>query len=519
MNVFGWIIFVVLHALQSPVSCKSYICANEEQCITANDHQINTEHSKAFSSLNNCRLLCGKYGPLWPRPTGYVFLGNQTIAINPWDVRFEQTLNGETTEGKTILLEIKRYFLRNLRKDCDSTRVNENASSSPLIIKLHILSNVTTLTWHTDESYKLIISNDPHLSIVEAEIEANTIFGSRHGLESLLQLFTKVNDRNSTTFSLHIISQANIVDKPTYPHRGIMIDTARNYIPIKILKRQLDAMAASKMNVFHWHMTDTQSFPVQLEKVPEMVAYGAYSVDEVYTTNDIEQLIQYAKYRGIRVIFELDAPAHAGNGWQWGPEKGLGNLAVCVNQKPWRNFCIEPPCGQLNPTNPNMYTTLQQIYEDLARMNKDETVMHMGGDEVFFGCWNSSSEIISYLAEHGMGRTESDFLALWSTFQGNAFKLWQNVTSTNQSITSNIAGENVNDSPMLGILIMVFGVKQCIITGRRYTITSYPKETAFWEVKFVYGQSTLMDILLTDVLGHAQLPQRNVFGQILKQEL
>lgn len=107
----------------------------------------------------------------------------------------------------------------------------------------------------------------------------------------------------------------------------------------------------------------------------------------------------------------------SGNGWQWGPEKDLGNLAVCVNQKPWRNFCIEPPCGQLNPINPNLYTVLQQIYKDIAEMNKEESVIHMGGDEVFFGCWNATAEIINYLMDHNLGRTEQDFLTMWSKFQ------------------------------------------------------------------------------------------------------
>uniref|UniRef100_A0A8W7PZ80 beta-N-acetylhexosaminidase n=1 Tax=Anopheles coluzzii TaxID=1518534 RepID=A0A8W7PZ80_ANOCL len=217
--------------------------------------------------------------------------------------------------------------------------------------------------------------------------------------------------RNNCSQSLK--SAANIIDQPIYAHRGLLIDTARNYIPIKCLKRQIDAMAASKFNVFHWHITDTQSFPMQFDTVPEMVFYGAYSKEEVYSQNDIKSIIKYAKYRGIRIILELDAPAHAGNGWQWGPEKDLGNLAVCVNQKPWRNFCIEPPCGQLNPINPNLYTVLQQIYKDIAEMNKEESVIHMGGDEVFFGCWNATAEIINYLMDHNLRRTEQDILTMW----------------------------------------------------------------------------------------------------------
>jgi hexosaminidase len=55
---------------------------------------------------------------------------------------------------------------------------------------------------------------------------------------------------------------------------------------------------------------------------------------------------------------ELDSPAHAGNGWDWGVSQGLGDLALCVNAEPWNNFCGQPPCGQLNPLNPNTFIVL-----------------------------------------------------------------------------------------------------------------------------------------------------------------
>ena len=47
-------------------------------------------------------------------------------------------------------------------------------------------------------------------------------------------------------------------------------------------------------------------------------------------------MINYAKIRGVRVLPEFDAPAHVGNGWQWGEAEGKGRLAVCVNQEPWQ---------------------------------------------------------------------------------------------------------------------------------------------------------------------------------------
>jgi hexosaminidase len=142
-----------------------------------------------------------------------------------------------------------------------------------------------------------------------------------------------------------------------------MIDTARHYIPISSIERTLDTMSTCKLNVLHLHLTDSHSFPFKSEKVPQMSKYGAYSSDKIYTISDFNKLSQYALIRGIRIIPEIDAPAHAGNGWQWGPQENQGELAVCVNQQPWRDLCIQPPCGQLNPGNFNVYRILADLYK------------------------------------------------------------------------------------------------------------------------------------------------------------
>lgn len=89
---------------------------------------------------------------------------------------------------------------------------------------------------------------------------------------------------------------------------------------------------------------------------------------------------------------EIDSPGHAGNGWQWGENAGLGALAVCINRNPWTKYCVQPPCGQLNPVNPNTYKVLESLYTDLIGVFPKGEVFHMGGDEVstnrdrMYGC-------------------------------------------------------------------------------------------------------------------------------------
>lgn len=205
-----------------------------------------------------------------------------------------------------------------------------------------------------------------------------TIYGFRHGLETLSQLMTA----NQCSSGLLLVKSARVEDRPVYRHRGILLDTSRNFLPVYDIKRTIDGMASSKFNVFHWHITDSQSFPLEIPSLPQFTIYGAYSPTEVYTPSNVSDIIEYAKNRGIRTIIEIDIPSHSGNGWNWGPDYGLGDLAVCVNKQPWRKYCIQPPCGQLNPVNKMVFGVLRDVYRHIiSLLSKSETI-HVGGDEV-----------------------------------------------------------------------------------------------------------------------------------------
>lgn len=167
-----------------------------------------------------------------------------------------------------------------------------------------------------------------------------------------------------------------------------MLDTSRHYFSVESIKRTLVGMSHSKLNRFHWHITDSQSFPFVSKYYPELAKYGAYSSSEIYTHDDIREIVSFAQVRGIQVIPEIDAPAHAGNGWNWGPEKGLGDLSLCINQQPWNFYCGEPPCGQLNPKNNNTYLILQKLYQELLDLTGPTDYFHLGGDEVNLECWS-----------------------------------------------------------------------------------------------------------------------------------
>lgn len=119
---------------------------------------------------------------------------------------------------------------------------------------------------------------------------------------------------------------------------------------------------------------------------------------------------------------EFDAPAHVGEGWQ------LKNVTSCFNYQPWAKYCVEPPCGQLDPTVDHLYDILEDIYSEMYPAFQSPDLFHMGGDEVSVSCWNSSERIRNWMLKKGWRLEEDDFMRLWGHFQDNALERLDRVT-------------------------------------------------------------------------------------------
>lgn len=148
-----------------------------------------------------------------------------------------------------------------------------------------------SLDLDTDESYTL------DLDATKCTIVSKTVFGAMHGMESLVQLIQRPA---LTAPAVHI------EDEPRFAFRATMIDTARHFYPVQFILDHLDAMAAVKMNVLHWHLVDIESFPYVSKAFPQLSEHGAYHPREVYTADDIAKVVSYAMDRGIRVIPEIE---------------------------------------------------------------------------------------------------------------------------------------------------------------------------------------------------------------------
>ncbi|KAE9524629.1 hypothetical protein AGLY_014679 [Aphis glycines] len=399
-------------AEQTPYFVKSYKCINNT-CIFRKVPSTEKENNGLDGSIDVCRLTCGRYGSLWPKPTVDTTIGKSVIEFGIDNVKFDTSKMADQL-SREYMSEASQVFISSLKKLCIPNCVS-NAITPIISITTSNPFDYIKLT--TNESYSLKINTEGNSLFIN--IEAKTVYGARNGLETLRQLVATYGSSLSEK-KLVMASDVQISDRPMYAYRGFMLDTARHYFPMSTIKRHIDAMAHSKLNVFHWHATDSHSFPLDLPSAPLMSKYGAYSPDEKYSFQEIKDLLRYALVRGVRIIIEIDSPAHAGNGWQWGKEFGFGDMAVCVDKGPWRKYCVQPPCGQLNPINTNTYKWLGKIYKDLIKLLPKGEAFHMGGDEVALNCWNTTTEITDWMKNNNLSLDEEGYLNLWSQFHTNS---------------------------------------------------------------------------------------------------
>jgi hexosaminidase len=154
-------------------------------------------------------------------------------------------------------------------------------------------------TVNEDESYQLSITPQG------AKLAAGTDAGAMHGLETILQLATNEN-------GACVLPAVTISDAPRFRWRGFMLDVSRHFEPVPVIERTLDGMAAAKLNVFHWHLSDDQGFRAESKKFPKLT--GVASDGQFYTQDEMREVVAYAAARGIRVVPEFDMPGH-GTSW------------------------------------------------------------------------------------------------------------------------------------------------------------------------------------------------------------
>ncbi|TRM62143.1 N-acetylhexosaminidase [Schizophyllum amplum] len=243
------------------------------------------------------------------------------------------------------------------------------------------------------ESYSLLVPSDGSA----ASLVANSTLGILRGLATFEQMWYVLDETAYT----NIVPLSIEGDAPAYPYRGFMLDTARNFFPVSDIKRTLDAMSFVKMSTLHWHVVDSQSFPLEVAEYPELSEMGAYSSSQVYSMTDVNDIVSYAAKRGIDVLMEIDVPGHT----------DIISLAhpsfiACSEASPWQKFAAEPPSGQLRLTSRAVIDFTTGLLGAVAR-RLPSAYFSTGGDEVNTACYMGDLQTQADLAASGMTLEEA----------------------------------------------------------------------------------------------------------------
>lgn len=271
-----------------------------------------------------------------------------------------------------------------------------------------------TITVHSNAAGEIGIDESYSLKVTEQNIslDAPTTAGALHGLQTILQLAYK-EDR---AFYLPTVI---INDAPRFKWRGLMIDVARHFISLDEMKRNIDAMAAVKMNVLHWHLTDDEGFRVESKQFPLLHKLG--SNGDYYTQEQLKELVKYAADRGIMIVPEFDMPGHAQSWFAGYPE--LASLPGPYRPGPrtqWQNDNPDPSrpstrsIGDLikymvsptfDPTNEDVYKFLDKFVGEMTTIFPSGYV-HIGADENNGMAWKLNPEIMAWMKKKEMQTTD-----------------------------------------------------------------------------------------------------------------
>jgi hexosaminidase len=230
-----------------------------------------------------------------------------------------------------------------------------------------------------DESYQLAVTESM------AQLSAATPLGALYGLQTFLQLVEPA----ASGFAAPAV---NINDRPRFAWRGLLIDVSRHFIPLDVLERNLDGMAAVKMNVLHFHLSDDQGFRVESKRFPKLHTDG--SDGQYYTQAELREFLDYAHDRGVRVVPEFDMPGHSRSWLVAYPELASIPGPYKIDPEPG-------PDAVIDPTREDTYKFLDKFVEEMGKLFPD-AYFHIGGDEVSGKPWDTNAKIQEFIHAHGM---------------------------------------------------------------------------------------------------------------------
>ena len=319
---------------------------------------------------------------LMPLPSSFT-RGEGALTVTPaggsgstFTYRYDQTHDArlEAAVKRTVL-----QLDRTCGGDVLRSTVDHPDSATPSLTISVAKPSEPVQTINEDESYQLSVTP------LGARLTAATDVGAMHGLETILQLAT--NEHGAC-----VLPAVTISDTPRFRWRGFMVDVSRHFEPVSVIKRTLDGMAAAKLNVFHWHLSDDQAFRSESKKFPKLTELG--SDGQFYTQDEMREVVAYARARGIRVVPEFDMPGHS-TSWilaypGLSPEAHITQLPIVYGT----------PTAVLDPTLESTYKFINTLVEEMGKIFPDE-YFHIGGDEVQGKAWLSDPHIAEFMKKKG----------------------------------------------------------------------------------------------------------------------
>lgn len=309
--------------------------------------------------------------PLMPWPASVTRPAEQGALV----LNNQLTIRVSGDDGDEIITQLRQRIARQTGWTLQPQAANP-ANATITIAIAHKVAPIPALD--SDERYTLTIDRSG------AKIAANTRFGAQRGIETLLQLLQNSAEQTQLPW-------VTIEDAPRFPWRGLLLDSARHFIPVEDIKRQIDGMAVAKLNVLHWHLTDDQGWrfaSTRYPKLTQLASDGLY-----YSEAQMREVVRYAAARGIRVVPEIDMPGHASAIAVAYPEL-LSAPGPYAMERHWG--VLKPV---LDPTNEATYAFAEAMVSELAAIFPD-AYLHIGGDEVDDTQWKSNPQIQQFMRDH-----------------------------------------------------------------------------------------------------------------------
>lgn len=226
--------------------------------------------------------------------------------------------------------------------------------------------------------------------------------GLSYGVQTLRQLLPPaIFSREKVEGIEWTVPCVRIVDCPRFKWRGLLIDPARHFIPVRDVKKFIDVMAIHKFNRLQVHLTDNEGWRIEIKMYPSLTELGSKMDWNLrrqggsgprcfgfYTQDDIREIVRYAADRHITIVPEIEMPFHTGAAIVAYPQLGInpGRLTELPPEQRWGKTK-----GLIAPR-PKTVAFLQDVLTEAVQLFPSKDI-HIGGDEANIAHWADDPEM------------------------------------------------------------------------------------------------------------------------------